>query len=175
MKYFLFIALILSSITAFHLVASENEIKTLDAFKSVADFEVYVKKLEELCLEDKLGGVEAKKCILKNLAWKRSEKHFQAKLRKKLDDNSKRLLDEFIYQHNNLELSIIMINRAVLDSKYKGNEGAMFDLMYANDLDNLMAIITKSKVLYYKRLLDSVEGPIPSGIDFIINLELSEG
>ena len=133
-----------------------TDFKELDSFKSVEQFEKYIEKYTQKCLDNSYGGTDGIPCFIGYEIWDRELNTYYNKLYSILEKNEKKKLKEsqrswLKTRDLSLEFSKTLLNKIYTES------GTMYLLMRAGDADSMISAIIKQRALTLKIWLDSIK------------------
>ena len=126
-----------------------KNLKKLDDFKTINDFEKYLGNYIQTCLDTGSGGTAAALCHARTQIWDRELDLIYNKLYNSSDKNgkSKLLVSQTTWlkdKESSLEFSYYLIDR-----KYP-KQDTMYYLLRAGDADDIMSSIVKNRVLFLR-------------------------
>ena len=131
------------------------ELKKLDGFKNVSDFEQYLKHYIQSCLDSGFGGTASIPCLTKTAVWERDLDLIYNKLYSATDNTGKSKLTLsqkawLKHKESSLEFSYYLINK-----KYP-KQGTMYYLLRAGDEDDIKSSIVKDRVVFLRSMYEEV-------------------
>ncbi|MCG3690334.1 lysozyme inhibitor LprI family protein [Aliarcobacter butzleri] len=153
------IVFILGILISLNLFAFENKdidsFLKLESFKTVEEFESYINKYTQECLDNGFGGTGSIPCFVSYELWDKELNIYYRKLMSKLTANEKELLKESQKKWLESRDKTIEFNSLMLDRNYD-QEGTMFLLARASVADSDISEIIKNRVLYLKNWYDKL-------------------
>ena len=153
------IVFILGILISLNLFAFENKdidsFLKLESFKTVEEFESYINKYTQECLDNGFGGTGSIPCFVSYEVWDKELNIYYRKLMSKLTAKEKELLKESQKKWLEFRDKTIEFNSLMLDRNYD-QEGTMFLLARASVADSDISEIIKNRVLYLKNWYDKL-------------------
>ncbi|MCG3669102.1 DUF1311 domain-containing protein [Aliarcobacter butzleri] len=153
------IVFILGILISLNLFAFENKdidsFLKLESFKTVEEFESYINKYTQECLDNRFGGTGSIPCFVSYEVWDKELNIYYRKLMSKLTAKEKELLKESQKKWLEFRDKTIEFNSLMLDRNYD-QEGTMFLLARASVADSDISEIIKNRVLYLKNWYDKL-------------------
>ncbi|MCT7486119.1 DUF1311 domain-containing protein [Aliarcobacter cryaerophilus] len=133
-----------------------NDLKRLDNFTSIDEFEKYYESYIQKCLDSGYGGTGSIPCYSRYELWDRELNLNYLKLISKLNKMEIALLNQSQKKWLESRDLIIKFNSLILDKSYK-EEGTMFLLMRAEDADYSMSLMIKERALMLKKWYERIK------------------
>lgn len=156
--------ILLSILTLFSLscradVAStgKKELRDLESFQSVADFEAYNSQLRENCLIGADSGARADCCFSESEIWNRELSIYYKKLRALLSEKEKSSLQAAQQAWKKYRDAVTEFNSQVLAHKYADKVGTMYNSMRSGEECEAMAPIIKDRTLFLKTWYEKIK------------------
>lgn len=153
------IVFILGILISLNLFAFENKdidsFLKLESFETVEEFESYINKYTQECLDNGFGGTGSISCFVSYELWDKELNIYYKKLMSKLTAKEKELLKESQKKWLEFRDKTIEFNSLMLDRNYD-QEGTMFLLARVSVADSDISEIIKNRVLYLKNWYDKL-------------------
>lgn len=138
-------------------VIDVGNLKTLESFKSVDEFEKYYRQISQHCLDQSGGGSGAAPCFVAYNMWDRELNFYYEQLMKILGKKEKALLRESQFAWIKERDKTIDFNSALMDKIFTSG-GTMDVLMRADFADETITPIVKQRALLLKKWKDHIKG-----------------
>lgn len=156
--------IILSILTLFSLScradasgAGKRELRSLESFQSVADFETYNGQLREYCLSNADNGTHADCCFSESEIWNRELTIYYKKLRALLSEKEKSSLHAAQQAWKKYRDAVTEFNSQVLAHKYADKVGTMYNGMRSGEECDAMTPIIKDRTLFLKTWYEKIK------------------
>ena len=126
-----------------------KDFKKLSSFSSVTEFETYYGKYIQDCLDNTYGGTLGIPCMIESDIWDRELNISYQELYQSLDKEGKKDLK----QAQRLWIQIRDLNLKLVLKNLSQEEGTMYRLINAGDIDKSIATFTKQRTMFFRMYL----------------------
>ena len=156
--------IILSILTLFSLSCradaaghGKRELRSLESFQSVADFEAYNVQLRKTCLSNAENDIHADCCFNESEIWDRELTIYYKKLRALLSEKEKSSLHAAQQAWKKYRDAVIEFNSQILAHKYADKVGTMYSAMRSGEACEAMTPIIKHRTLFLKSWYEKIK------------------
>ena len=157
MKKYIIIGITLIAFLTNYILADSNidgykkieDLKKLSSFKSIMDFEIYYKKYIQECLDNRGGDIAGIHCMIESDIWDRELNISYQKLYKQLDQEGK--VD--LKHGQSVWVQLRDLNLKLVFKNLSQEEGTMYRLINAGEVDEFLATFTKFRTVFLQRYI----------------------
>ncbi|MFT5879885.1 MAG: hypothetical protein ACI86X_001006 [Moritella sp.] len=137
--------------------AGKRELRSLESFQSVADFEAYNTQLKQSCLSNAGNSTHTDCCFNESEIWNRELTIYYKKLRALLSEKEKSSLQTAQQAWKKYRDAVTEFNSQVLANKYADKVGSMYSAMRSGEACEAMAPIIKDRTLFLKTWYEKIK------------------